>query len=137
MQIYSHRVKYDEIDGQQIAFNAHYLKWCDQATYELFRSGGFQPSELERKGFDFVVRKATLDYIQPSYFDDLLFVEAKVERIGNSSYDIQFVIVKEDRELVATAILTHVNVLNGKAAPIPGEIRKCLEKLSSSYEIEK
>jgi acyl-CoA thioester hydrolase len=129
MQIYSHRVSYDEIDGQKIAFNAHYLKWCDQATYEFFRCGGYPPVDLNGYGFDFVVRKAILEFIQPSYFDDLLFFEAKVERIGNSSYDMRFDIVKEDTELVATAVLTHVNVLNGKVTPIPGDIRKCLEKL--------
>ena len=34
------RVRYSEIDGQQIVFNAHYLTWFDTALAELFRHLG-------------------------------------------------------------------------------------------------
>lgn len=127
MYIYQHRVTYGEIDGQKIAFNAHYLSWSDQATYEFFRHGGYSPNELEKLGFDFVVRKATIEYFQSVSFDELISFKAIVSHIGQSSYQMKHEIYNELDELVATIKLVHVNIVNNRKAPLPDGVRGLLE----------
>jgi acyl-CoA thioester hydrolase len=126
MNIYNHRVTYDEVDGQKIVFNSHYLKWCDHATYEFFRKGGFPPFLLEEIGMDFVVRKATVEYNSPAFFDDTLTFIFSIEEIGNTSYEMKIRILNESDENVADITIKHVNVHSGKATPIPDEIREYL-----------
>lgn len=129
MKIYEHRVSYDEIDGQKIVFNAHYLKWVDRAVYEFYRSGGYPPLLLESLGFDIVVRKATVDYLQPAHFDEVISFYLSIQHLGNSSINSLISIENERHELVATVEIVHVNVIEGLKHPIPYSIRAYLQKI--------
>jgi acyl-CoA thioester hydrolase len=125
--IFQHRVTYGEIDGQKIAFNAHYLDWSDQATYEFFRKGGFAPALLEKLGFDFVVRKVTIEYFRSVSFDELISFKAIVSHIGKTSYQMIYEIYNELDELVAIITLVHVNVIQNQKTPLPDEVKNCLQ----------
>jgi acyl-CoA thioester hydrolase len=83
---YQLRVRYAEIDAQGVVFNAHYLTWFDTAITEYFRNTGFSYKDLfTEKGLDFHLIKATLEYLRPVGFDQVVDVGVSVERIGNSS----------------------------------------------------
>lgn len=80
------RVRYSEIDGQGIVFNAHYLTYYDTAITEYLRHLGFDyQAEVERTGNDFHLVKSTVEYRAPIRFDEEIEVGVRVPRIGRSS----------------------------------------------------
>lgn len=80
------RVRYNEIDGQGVVYNAHYLTFFDVAIYEYLRGLGFlQDREAKASGCDFHVVRALVDYKSPLMFDDEFAIGIRVARIGRSS----------------------------------------------------
>jgi acyl-CoA thioester hydrolase len=80
------RVRYSEIDGQGVVFNAHYLTYFDTTITEYFRALGYdQYADAKQSGIDFHVVKSLIEYKAPIGFDQELDVGARVARIGNSS----------------------------------------------------
>jgi len=127
------RVRYSEIDGQKIVFNAHYMTYLDVAIYEYFREvlGDREVKELaERHEFDVAVVKSTLEFKGSARFDDILRIDGRVSRLGNSSFTFEARIVREETgETVVTAEIIYVNYNPGlgKAQPIPKGVRKKIE----------
>ncbi|RJQ65354.1 MAG: acyl-CoA thioesterase [Desulfobacteraceae bacterium] len=83
---HSLRVRYAETDAQGVVFNAHYLTWFDTAITEYLRDTGYSYKELfTSRDLDFHLVKATVEYLRPIGFDDVVEVGVRVARIGNSS----------------------------------------------------
>ena len=87
------RVRYSEIDGQGVVFNAHYLTYFDTTITEYFRALGYdQYADAKQTGEDFHVVKSVIEYKAPVRFDRELDVGARVARIGNSSLTFELAI---------------------------------------------
>jgi acyl-CoA thioester hydrolase len=64
------RVRYSEIDGQGVVFNAHYLTYFDTTITEYFRALGYdQYADAKQTGEDFHVVKSVIEYKAPVRFD--------------------------------------------------------------------
>ena len=64
------RVRYSEIDGQGVVFNAHYLTYFDTTITEYFRALGYdQFADAKATGLDFHVVKSLVEYKAPIHFD--------------------------------------------------------------------
>jgi acyl-CoA thioester hydrolase len=103
------RVRYAECDMQGRAFNGHYLTWADMAHTEALRAlvGSYQ--EVTRRGIDFVVVAAELQFRSPARFDDELMVKVSIEPPGRTSLRSGYRIERSG-DLIAEAALTHVCV---------------------------
>lgn len=123
---YVHRVRYAECDPQSIVFNSRYLEFCDAALTDYYRDRGYPPLVLDKSDFDPVVVKVEVNYVSSARLDDLLRIPVHCSRMGNSSLDFSFEILREpDQELIATATITYVNIdhVTRKPAPIPEHVR--------------
>ena len=86
-------MRYSEIDGQGVVFNAHYLTYFDTTITEYFRALGYdQYADAKQTGEDFHVVKSVIEYKAPVRFDWELDVGARVARIGNSSLTFELAI---------------------------------------------
>ena len=64
------RVRYSEIDGQGVVFNAHYLTYFDTTITEYFRALGYdQYADAKQTGEDYHVVKSLIEYKAPVRFD--------------------------------------------------------------------
>ena len=80
------RVRYAEVDGQMIVFNAHYLTYFDTAITEFFRVLPYDyQGQVERTGEDYHTVKTLVEYYAPIRFDDEIEVGVRSARIGRSS----------------------------------------------------
>lgn len=115
------RVRYSEIDGQGVLFNAHYLTYYDTAITEFFRALGYdQYADAQKSGVDFHVVKAVVEYKAPIRFDWDLDVGVRVARIGNSSMTFELAIFrKAEGELLATGEIVWVNTDQTTHRPLP------------------
>jgi acyl-CoA thioester hydrolase len=121
------RVRYSEIDGQGVVFNAHYLTYFDTTITEYFRSLGYdQYADSRTTGIDFHVVKSLIEYKAPVLFDWELDVGARVARIGNSSLSFELAIFRkgEGEALVTGEIVwVYTDQKSHRPVPIPPSIR--------------
>jgi acyl-CoA thioester hydrolase len=122
------RVRYAEVDGQSVVFNANYLTYADVAFTEYFRHIDLDYLEmLEKHNRDVVLVNSNLNYRAPARFDDLLEIGVKVSKIGNTSYTLYLEIFRQDEDEVLVDISsTYVNIdtRTGKPAPVSDYFRE-------------
>ncbi len=121
------RVRYSEIDGQGVVFNAHYLTYFDTAITEYFRALGFdQYADAQASGIDFHVVKSVIEYKAPVRFDWELDVGVRVARIGNSSLVFELAIfLKGGTEALVTGeiVWVYTNQETHRPVTIPASMR--------------
>lgn len=128
---YIHRVRYSEVDPYGIVFNSRYLEFFDAAMTEFYRNLGLPPHLITTMGFDPVLAKVELQYLNSAVIDDILRIDVACTRIGNSSLDLGFTVIRDsDAQVMATATITYVNIdLTTRASiPIPDVVRTALQK---------
>ena len=90
------RVRYAEVDGQMVVFNAHYLTYFDTAINEYLRALPFDYLEhVGATGEDFHTVRTLVEYQQPIRFDEVIEVHVRVAKMGRSSLTFRFEIHPE------------------------------------------
>jgi acyl-CoA thioester hydrolase len=107
--VHTLRVRYGECDPQGIVFNANYLAYADVCLTEMWREaiGGWQV--MVDRGVDAVVAEANLKFRTPARNDDLLDLQMRVAKLGETSITTE-VEMRRDREVLIEASLRHVCV---------------------------
>ena len=127
------RVRYSEVDAQGIVFNSNYLNYIDIAVVEYFREGlQLDLVKLaQNEEFDYVVKKATLEYNKPATMYDWLNIWCRTVKMGNTSMVMEFIITKdgeEDALLSAEILYVSYNPKKKASQPIPDFLRQTIEK---------
>jgi acyl-CoA thioester hydrolase len=119
------RVRYAEVDGQGVVFNAHWLTYCDDACTRFMESMGFGSIWIDE--FDVMLVRAVLEWQGPARFDDWVDIAVQPTRLGTKSFDLSY------RASVAgvpacTATITYVSVKPGAntSVEIPARVREAL-----------
>jgi YbgC/YbaW family acyl-CoA thioester hydrolase len=128
---FSHRmrVRWVEVDMQQIVFNGHYLMYFDTAVTDYWRQLAMPYAQtLQQLGGDLFVKKASVEYHASAEMDDFLDVCMRCERVGNSSMTFVGAIFRGDALLI-TSELVYVYADPGakKSQSIPPALRDMLE----------
>lgn len=80
------RVRWSEVDAQQIVFNGHYLTYFDTAVGGYWRALALPYAQtMQTLGGDLFVRKSTVEYLDAALYDELLDVGVRTERVGTTS----------------------------------------------------
>jgi acyl-CoA thioester hydrolase len=124
------RVRYSEIDGQGVVFNAHYLTWFDTTITEYFRALGYdQYADAQKTGIDFHIVKSLIEYKAPIRFDWEIEVGARVARIGNSSLSFELAIFPrggDDALATGEIVWVYTSQQTHRPHPIPGSMRELI-----------
>jgi acyl-CoA thioester hydrolase len=115
------RVRYSEIDGEGVVFNAHYLTYFDTTITEYFRALGYdQYADAKQTGEDFHVVRSVIEYKASVRFDWELDIGARVARIGNSSLTFELAIFRKGgNEALVTGEIIWVNTNQQTHRPVP------------------
>jgi acyl-CoA thioester hydrolase len=126
------RVRYGECDPQGIVFNANYLLYYDVAFTELWREALGPWSVMNERGVDVVVAEASLRFLAPARYDDVLAIAIAVERLGSTSIATAWRISNE-REPLVEGGMRHVCVdaATWRKTALPDWLRAGLESLVS------
>ena len=101
------RVRYSETDQMGVAYHTHYLVWCEIARTDFIREFGKSYADLERDGLLLAVAEANVRYAASAKYDDLITVEARLERVQSRLLTFTYEIYREEpapRALLATAM---------------------------------
>jgi len=120
------RVRYAEVDGQGVVFNAHWLTYFDESCTRFVGDWGFGP-DFWIAQFDVMLVKAVLEWSGPARFDDWVDVTVVPVRIGTKSFDLRFRASVDGRP-ACEAVITYVAVDPGTTGSIaiPDPVRAVL-----------
>ena len=128
------RVRWAEVDMQNIVFNAHYLMYMDVAITEYWRDSAMPFAQsFGLLGGDMVVRKATVDFIQSARMDDVLDIGMRFVQAGRSSMLFQGAVFR-GHELLATGELTYVYTTPDHHAKTSQPVPQALRDALAAYE---
>lgn len=117
------RVRFNEIDGQNIVFNGHYLTYADIGVTEYFRAlGEGQPGAyFHQYGTDIRETHCDIDYHAPARLDELITIAARVSRFGRNSFTLHCGIFRGEERLTDIEIdYAHLDLDSGQPTPLPG-----------------
>ncbi len=123
------RVRWAEVDMQQIVFNGHYLLYIDTAMGAYWRALAL-PYQATMAAFDgdLYVRKAMLEYHASALYDDTLDVGIKLRRIGSSSLTFDAGVWRGSSLLVSGELVyVFANPQTRQPTPVPDALRAVLE----------
>ncbi|MCK6418987.1 MAG: tol-pal system-associated acyl-CoA thioesterase [Alphaproteobacteria bacterium] len=84
------RIYYEDTDSGGVVYHASYLRFAERGRTEFLRKLGYNNSDLAREeGIYFVVRHIGIDYLSPSFLDDVLSLKTSVTSLRNSSFVMQ------------------------------------------------
>jgi len=126
------RVRYAEVDGQGVVFNAHWLTYFDKTCTRFVGEWGFGP-DFWIEQFDVMLVKAVLGWSGPARFDEWIDITVVPARIGTKSFDLRYRASVEGRP-ACEAVITYVAVGPGtnESVVIPDKVRKVLTRPMSA-----
>ncbi|SRR5581483_11823979 len=122
------RVRWAEVDRQDVVFNGHYFLYFDVAIAEYWRAIGFRyPDDILAHGTDIYAVKASAEYHGSATYDEVLEVGCRVARIGRSSMTFLFGIWRGS-ERITSGELVYVNAepKTRKSAPWPEALKSAV-----------
>lgn len=125
--VFSHplRVRWAEVDRQDVVFNGNYFLYFDVAIAEYWRQIGFAYPQaiVETFGTDIYAVKATAEYHGSASYDDEIAVCCRVGRIGRSSMQFLFGIwLGAERITSGELIYVNADPKTRKSSPWPQEL---------------
>ena len=124
------KVRMHDTDMAGILYFAKQFRYVHDAFEDLCESLGLGLDTLfHQEEFVFVIVHAEADFLAPLRVGDLLEIEASLEKIGNSSFTIDYNIYRQsDRCLVGTAKTVHVTLdqKSRKKIELPAKLRALL-----------
>ena len=103
------RVRYGEVDMQQVVFNSHYLAYCDDAVEMWLQHLGLKVLD---HGWDFMLKKAVVEWDGAASVHETIEIGVGLSRSGTTSFDVSFRGRVGDRPVFRCTI-TYVGVRPG------------------------
>lgn len=123
------RVRWAEIDAQQIVFNGHYLMYLDTAVGGYWRAMALPYADtMAGLGGDLYVRKSTLEYLASARYDDVLDIGVRCARIGNSSLGFEGAVFRGEELLVhGELVYVFADPATQTSKAVPQRLREVLQ----------
>jgi acyl-CoA thioester hydrolase len=128
------RVRWAEVDMQAIVFNGHYLTYFDVAFTEYWRATGLPNAVAQAKdGKELFARKASVEYMAPARFDDVLDIGVRCLRLGNSSMQFVLEIYQGEQHLITGELLyVYADTSLRKGVALPDAWRAIIQQLETT-----
>lgn len=124
------RVRWAEVDAQNVVFNGHYLTYLDTAVTEFWREVGLPyPEAFEQLDGEVFVRRNLLEYHAPARQDDWLDIGLRCDRIGRTSLTFVWEMRAGGRLLVTgETVYVFTSLCTRQPAPVPDSLRHQLSQ---------
>ncbi|WP_339228315.1 thioesterase family protein [Oceanobacillus sp. FSL K6-2867] len=122
------KVRFSETDMYGHVNNVSAFIYFEEARVDFLNSLGILNNLKSDEAI--IVADLQCDYLQQMYFDERLKMYVKVATIGNTSFDVHYMGVKENKEIALTGRgrIVYINPKKGRPVPIPDEMKQLLAK---------
>jgi len=129
------RVYYEDTDFSGRVYHASYLRFLERGRTEFLRELGIEHRTSfggnGGRGFYFVVRSMSVDFLKPALMDDELMILTGISSLAGASVGMVQEIQRGYDTLVTAGVRVAV-IVNGKARRIPPEVVAKLMAASAS-----
>jgi acyl-CoA thioester hydrolase len=121
-------IRFADIDAFGHVNNAIYLTY-----FEIARSSYWEDViKWDWDSAGIIIRRSVVDYLKPIIITDEIYTYVKTSRIGNSSFDLDYIIVKmvdgkEDICTTGQTLCVTFDYKTNKSVPIPARQRLNME----------
>lgn len=131
------RVRWAEVDAQNIVFNGHYLTYFDIGITEYWRAIGLPyPDGIAGTGGDLFAVRSVVNYHASAHYDDLLDICVRAQRLGTSSMNFEMAIFRGDERLISGEMV-YVNADRAarRSLALPDRLRQAIDGYESGAGI--
>lgn len=131
------RVRFADTDAQGHVYFANYFVYFDIAMTDYFKAIGYPYEKLLSRGYDFFTVEACCRYRGRAFFDETLYVGARITKIGRSSFRYDLAIFKESgEEPIAEGHVVNVMIDRQTEKPVmvPDDFREAVRSFEGSIE---
>ncbi len=104
------RVRYGETDQMGYCYYGNYASFFEVGRVEALRQIGMSYKQLEEQGVMLPVSQFNVDYLRPTYYDDLLTIKTKITKLSGARIYFEYELYNEKGTLCSTANTTLVFV---------------------------
>ncbi len=111
------RVRYADTDQMKYVYNGKYFEYFEVGRTEMMRENGLPYSMIEESGYQMPVREALLKFKNPAFYDELLEIETRVEKLPELKVHIDHTIRSLDRDVTIVEgyiVLVFINMQTRK-----------------------
>jgi 1,4-dihydroxy-2-naphthoyl-CoA hydrolase len=139
MFVAKNKVRMHDTDMAGILYFPRQFRFAHDALEDFVESEGFSFEQVfHKEGFVFVVVHCEADYTVPMIVGDLLDIHVSIEKIGTTSFTVNYQIYRRKDEMkVGAAKTVHVTLdrATRKKIPIPPKFLHILTKHATTLKI--
>lgn len=129
-----HKIRFDDVDGAGIVYYPQFLKLCHAAFEDYFDTAASvsYPDLIHRRRRGFPTVHIEADFTAPLAYGDTAVVDVVVIRLGTSSAEFEYTIVRRrDAAVAFKARITcaYMDLDAQRAVPLDDEVRALLARL--------
>jgi YbgC/YbaW family acyl-CoA thioester hydrolase len=124
------RIRFVDTDASQRIHYTAMFRHFEAAEQDFLHAAGLPFSAPELAGFSFPRVHVECDFSAEIRYDDKIEIEMRVERVGTSSYTLQFVVFARERAAAKGRItVVCVDRHTQRACPVPDRLTAILRRL--------
>lgn len=94
------RVRYADTDQMKFAYNGKYFEYFEVGRTEMMREVGLPYEVIEKNGFFMPVIETKIHFFAPAFYDEILVIETRVEKLPTVKVHIDHTIKAKERDIV-------------------------------------
>lgn len=127
-------IRFNDIDSFGHVNNAIYLSYFEQARIGYFNEVFKDAINWRSEGL--ILAKAIVDYKAPVFLNDKIDVKIKCSRVGNSSFDFEYELVKnkDGQEVVCvtgSTVMVAFNYVDNRVIRVPEKWKAILKEFDT------
>jgi acyl-CoA thioester hydrolase len=113
-----------------VVHHTRIVTYLEIARVEYWRALGISYKEMREEGFEFIINKVSVEYLNPLIFDEIIDVYVGVRKVQRASFVLEYEIFNQNGEkaIYAETGLLCSRVGTGKPFGLP---QKYLERLKN------
>ena len=113
-------VRYDDLDTMGHVNNKAYLAFLEESRIDFHRQVLGLDNMMK---FSMVVARIEINYLRPVFYGDTLYAYSKINKLGNTSFEIlTWFVVKKDDDYIkvseANVVLVNIDTKTGKSVEL-------------------
>lgn len=94
------RVRYVDTDQMKFVYNGKYVEYFEVGRTEMMREKNLTYKTIEGNGYFMPVHSIYINYKNPAYYDELLEIETRVEKLPELKVHIDHTIRSPERNVI-------------------------------------
>lgn len=94
------RVRYADTDQMKYAYNGKYFEYFEVGRTEMLREIGLPYDVIEKRGYFSPVLETKIHFFSPAFYDELLVVETRVEKLPLVKIHIDHIVKAKERDVI-------------------------------------